>query len=394
LLRNSRADHVRRLLMPLRTSTPSTGMSGGQSPRRVRGPFAQVRRGISEFEDVSPKTFELIALLGRGSFAKVFKVRHKQRGQMFAMKVLDKRTMYSSNLMRYAMTERNVLAYCRHPYIVALHYAFQTPGHLVLVLQYCPGGSLQQMITGEKRLQESLARLFTAELLLALCHLHARQTIFRDLKPDNVVIDDEGHAMLTDFGLSKEGVSGIRGAKSFCGSLAFLAPEILLRRGHGHAVDIYNLGVVLFAMLTGMPPYFSRDPEALFLNIKSARLEVPSYVSKPARTLIEATMEREPSRRLGAAKTADVQRHPFFAGLDFDALSRRELPSPAFGACSQATPRPRQSASPPASPFEGGEKGACVRSRRRDGRFAPPVKAVVGWEFAAVPTPPVASRGC
>ena len=204
-----------------------------------------------------------------------------------------------------------------------------------------------------------------------------RSTVFRDLKPDNVVIDAAGHAMLTDFGLSKEGVLGQRGTKSFCGSVAFLAPEILLRRGHGHTVDIYNLGVLLFDMLTGLPPFYHPDRETLFANIKHARLVVPQYVPRTARSLIEALMEREPSRRplgppragpqacaprpnlvpsvcrvavrastrararrvsvcgaerstdaprerLGAASTADVQKHAYFADTDFRGLMRRE----------------------------------------------------------------------
>jgi len=201
------------------------------------------------------------------------------------------------------VTERNVLAYVHHPYIVRLHYAFQTPSHLVLVLQYCPRGNLQQLILREQKLQESISQLYTAEILLALIHLHDRKTLFRDLKPENVVLDERNHAMLTDFGLSKEGVAGSRGTKSFCGSVAFLAPEILLRRGHGHTVDIYNLGVMLYNMLTGIPPFYDRDRETLYANIKHKRLEVPESVPRAASALIYATMDREPSRRLGAEHT-------------------------------------------------------------------------------------------
>merc|ERR1719271_492178 len=142
---------------------------------------------------------------------------------------------------------------------------------------------------------------------MALSYLHDRQIVFRDLKPDNVVIDEIGHACLTDFGLSKEGVSALHGTKSFCGSVAFLAPEILQRRGHGHTVDIYGLGVLLFDMLTGMPPFYHPDRETLFTNILHAQLRIPYFVSQPAASLIQALTEREPPRRLGANRTSDIQ---------------------------------------------------------------------------------------
>merc|ERR1712054_10233 len=229
------------------------------------------------------------------------------------------------NLLRYAVTERNVLSYIHHPYMVSLHYAFQTRTYLVLVLEFCPGGNLQALIEREKRLPESLAQLYTAEILLALSHLHERSIVFRDLKPDNIVIDAIGHAMLTDFGLSKEGVSALHGTKSFCGSVAFLAPEILQRKGHRHTVDIYGLGVLLFDMLTGLPPFYHPDREKLYNNIKHARLVVPSDIPEDTADFIKATMNKEQSLRLGAHDSNDVKGHRYFHNVDFDALMRREV---------------------------------------------------------------------
>jgi len=338
-------------------------------------------------------------LLGKGSFGEVFHVKHKRTEQEYAMKVLQKTKIMSSNLLRYAVTERNILAYVHHPYIVNLHYAFQTPSHLVLVLQYCPRGNLQQLILCEKRLQESISRLYTSEILLALIHLHDRKTLFRDLKPDNVVLDEKNHAMLTDFGLSKEGVAGSRGTKSFCGSVAFLAPEILLRRGHGHTVDIYNLGVMLYDMLTGLPPFYHTDRETLFANIKHARLEVPDYVPRAARAFIYATMEREPSRRLGAEHTTDVKDHVFFAEIDFDAVLRREIPVPALsspqGQRWNGQPLSPLARASPESPFGRTDwAGWCARySRGREGQSARS-DPVCGWTFAEIPKPEASELAC
>ena len=163
------------------------------------------------------------------------------------------------NLVKYAVTERNVLSYTKHPFIVGLNYAFQTRDKLVLILDYCPGGDLGKVITREKRLCEDRARIYLAEILLALEDLHKRDIIFRDLKPDNVVLDSDGHALLTDFGLSKEGVQNNQGASSFCGSIAYLAPEMIRRIGHGKSVDWYLLGVLLYEMLVGVPPYYTHN---------------------------------------------------------------------------------------------------------------------------------------
>jgi serine/threonine protein kinase len=356
----------------------------------VRAPFARVRSNGPGSENVGPSSFELVKLLGKGSFGEVFQVKHKRNEQEYAMKVLQKTKIMSNNLLRYAMTERNVLAYVHHPYIVRLHYAFQTPSHLVLVLQYCPRGNLQQLILREEELQESISQLYTAEILLALIHLHDRKTLFRDLKPENVVLDEKNHAMLTDFGLSKEGVAGSRGTKSFCGSVAFLAPEILLRRGHGHTVDIYNLGVLLYNMLTGLPPFYDRDQQTIFSNIKYKRLEVPEWVPRAASALIYATMEREPSRRLGAEHTTDVKNHIFFAEIDFDAVMRREVPVPALtsltGQRRDEQPQSLLTRAAPVSPFGRADRAAgwCARySRGRDDQSAHS-GPVCGWTFAEI----------
>merc|ERR1712137_852921 len=222
--------------------------------------------------------------------------------------------------------ERNILTYIQHPYIVSLHYAFQTSAQLVLVLRYCPNGNLTQCIRRCIRLTEEPARLYSAEILLALVYLHSLGIIFRDLKPDNVVLDDSGHGLLTDFGLAKEDVTGL--TKSFCGSRAYIAPEILERKSHGRTVDIYGLGVVLFNMITGDPPFYSKSLSKLDHNIKHATLQVPKYVPFAAALLIHSLMHRVPERRLGAAQTVDIQNDAFFAPMDFDALMNRKVPVP------------------------------------------------------------------
>ncbi len=162
--------------------------------------------------------------------------------------------------MRYVKTERNVLSTVQHPFIVGLNFAFQTKSKLFLMLDFCPGGDLGKLIQKQGRIKEERARLYLAEIILAIEHLHSRNIIYRDLKPDNIVLDDEGHARLTDLGLAKEGVNDINsGTKSFCGSNAYLSPEMLKKAGHGKSVDIYLLGVLLYEMLIGKTPYYSEN---------------------------------------------------------------------------------------------------------------------------------------
>jgi len=136
-----------------------------------------------------------------------------------------------------------------------------------LLLDYAAGGNMSRALHKDRRFNEDRAKLYLAEILLAIEDLHKRDIIYRDLKPDNIVFDSQGHSLLTDFGLSKEHVTGANQAKSFCGSPAYLAPEMLKRAGHGKSIDWYLLGVLLYEMLVGIPPYYSNNKEQLYENI-------------------------------------------------------------------------------------------------------------------------------
>ena len=182
-----------------------------------------------------------------------------------------------------------------HPFVVKLNYAFQTTNELFLILQYCPGGDLSEYLQIEKRFNEYKSRIYVCEILLALEELHRNDIIYRDLKPDNIVLDSNGHALLTDFGLSKEGVFDEKLTKSFCGSYAYLAPEMVKKVGHGKAVDWYLLGVLLYEMLVGIPPYYDNDRQVLFQNIVHEDLDLPSFISSDARDLIGKVSQFIPS---------------------------------------------------------------------------------------------------
>lgn len=220
-------------------------------------------------EEITPEDFNYYKLLGKGSFGEVFLVTKKgdETKKFMAMKVLSKDKILGKNLKRYALTERNVMSVINHPFMVKLNYAFQTTSKLFLVMEYYPGGDLGKLITKKKVVSELEARNYIAELILAFEALHKNMIVFRDLKPDNVVLDSEGHCRLTDFGLSKEGIYN-NTTDSFCGSVAYLAPEILSKQGHSRTVDWYLLGLLLYELIVGLPPYYNAKKEILFENIK------------------------------------------------------------------------------------------------------------------------------
>lgn len=197
-------------------------------------------------------------------------------------------------MIKYALTERNVLSILHHPFVVHLNFAFQTTDKLFLILDYCPGGDLSQYLEIEKAFDEAKAKFYICEIILALEALHDQDIIFRDLKPDNVVLDDDGHALLTDFGLSRENVYDRDQAKSFCGSYAYLAPEMIRKKGHGKAVDWYLLGVVFYELVTGMPPYYHDEKEVLFRNIMNNELDMPRHLTPMAKDLIRKLLNKNP----------------------------------------------------------------------------------------------------
>ena len=200
-------------------------------------------------------------------------------------------------------------------------------------MDLCPGGELFSYIAGgnaQSRITELQAKVCFAELLLALEHLHSQRVVYRDLKPENVLVDAEGHLRLADFGLSKMEIGSADVTKTFCGSPEYMAPEMLARLGHGHALDFYQLGALLYELLTGLPPFYSQNRLKMYQDIISAsratELPVPGRVSKQAEDLVRRMLERDPAKRLANAK--EIKAHAFLKDVDWEKLRRREVPPP------------------------------------------------------------------
>eukprot|EP00736_Rhodelphis_marinus_P004792 Rmarinus@m.29730 len=293
-------------------------------------PSSSEGAGNAMYDKVTMDDFELIRVLGKGSYGKVMLVKKKDSGKLYAMKVLKKAAIIQKKQVQHTKTERHVLGSIKHPYIVTLHYAFQTPEKLHFVLDYCPGGELFFHLSRLGRFDEELTRFYAAEILLALGHLHAMGIIYRDLKPENVLLDEEGHLRLADFGLSKEGITeSTKGATSFCGSPEYLAPEVLEEKGHGKAVDWWSLGSLIYEMLTGLPAFYSHDRQKLFKNILQAQLTIPPFLSDSAADLVKNLLNRDPAKRLGSKDDMeDLKKHPFFKTVNWDDMMSRKLQPP------------------------------------------------------------------
>jgi serine/threonine protein kinase len=202
---------------------------------------------------------------------------------------------------------------------------------LYFVLDYCAGGELFFHLGREGRFSEDRARFYAAQIVLALEHLHSLNVIYRDLKPENVLLDHHGNVRLTDFGLSKENVVATdSGAHSFCGTPEYLAPEVLNRAGHGRGVDWWSLGALTYEMLTGLPPFYCKDRNQLFDRIRKGALEFPDFLSAEAADMLNALLSRDPTKRLGCGPldAEEIKSHPWFAPVDWVALLECRIPPP------------------------------------------------------------------
>ncbi|KAH0480004.1 MAG: hypothetical protein KVP17_004531 [Porospora cf. gigantea B] len=283
----------------------------------------------------TPQDFEILKLIGSGSYGNVFLVHSRLDNCHYAMKVLTKDAIVRKRQIEHTLTERRVLLRTQHPFVVSMYHAFQTPRKLFYVLKYCPGGELFFHLSSMGRFSEHKSRFYAAVVALALGHLHANGIVYRDLKPENIVLDLDGYPNLTDFGLAKDNMGRSR-TNTLCGTPEYLAPEVLKQEGHGYEVDWWALGALIFEMLTGLPPFYSKNREELLKNIKTGQLEFPAYLSANAMSLLRQLLKKNPEKRLGSycpdkSASPDVEQlkqHPWFAGIDWEALMDKRVQAP------------------------------------------------------------------
>jgi len=268
--------------------------------------------------------FDVKAMLGTGAFAQVALVAHKASGELYALKKMNRDHIMSENVTRQVVNERFVLGGFDHPCIAKLMATFKTRHSLFMLLEPCDGGELFARMKKARRLDERAAGFYASCVVLALGHMHSRSVIYRDLKPENIMILGNGYAQIVDFGFAKR----VYGGRTFtlCGTPEYLAPELLLTKGHGKGVDWWALGVLLYEMMVGVTP-FCFDPQTrrpntdlppteLYKNILNPQYELsfPSRLTQDACDVIEDFLSYDPLSRLGelTGGEADVQQHPFF----------------------------------------------------------------------------------
>lgn len=286
-------------------------------------------------KNFGPDDFEILKLIGKGTFGQVFQVRKKDTKRIYAMKVLSKKVIVQKKEIQHTIGERNILvrtASTESPFIVGLKFSFQTQADLYLVTDYMSGGELFWHLQKEGRFLEDRAKFYIAELILALRHLHQHDIVYRDLKPENILLDANGHIALCDFGLSKANLAKDDTTNTFCGTTEYLAPEVLLdEQGYTKMVDFWSLGVLVFEMCCGWSPFYAEDTQQMYKNIAFGKVRFPrDALSNEGRNFVKGLLNRNPAHRLGAKGDAEeLMAHAFFNDVDWSKLSKKML-SPPF----------------------------------------------------------------
>jgi serine/threonine protein kinase len=296
--------------------------------------YVEVTFQRTERKHYGPEDFEILKLIGKGTFGQVYQVRKKDTKRIYAMKVLQKKVIVQKKEVAHTVGERNILvrtAMADSPFIVGLKFSFQTLTDLYLVTDYMSGGELFWHLQKEGRFDEKRAKFYIAELILALQHLHKHDIVYRDLKPENILLDANGHIALCDFGLSKANLTQNATTNTFCGTTEYLAPEVLLdEAGYTKMVDFWSLGVLVFEMCCGWSPFYAEDTQQMYKNIAFGKVRFPrDTLTTEGRNFVKGLLNRNPKHRLGAKDDAEeLKRHPFFDDIDWVALTKKLLTPP------------------------------------------------------------------
>lgn len=283
--------------------------------------------GSSNGKKIGVEDFDLLHVIGKGSFGKVLQVRKKDTGRIYAMKVLNKKNILDNNELEHTRTEKEILQRLAHPFLVNLNYSFQTNDKIYFIMDYINGGELFYHLQKEHKFTPDRVKFYCAEIVLGLEYLHNSGVIYRDLKPENILLTEDGHICMTDFGISKQGLlaEDARTA-TFCGTPEYLAPEVLEGKGYTKAVDWWSFGTLMYEMLTGLPPFYSQDVQQMYFKIMHAKLEIPDSLDDDTKDILVKLLERDPNKRLG--DSALIKAHPYFKGSDWDKLLRKEIKAP------------------------------------------------------------------
>ena len=283
-----------------------------------------------DLKKVTLNDFKLLKVLGRGTFGKVVLVQYKLTKKYYAMKIMKKDVILESGQVTNTLLEKNILQNLNYQFLVGMDFCFQTQERIYFVMNFIRGGELFKHLLNCKFFPEEKAKFYSAIIGLALEYLHTHGIVYRDIKPDNILIDEDGYLKLADFGMAKM-LKDQEKAFSLCGTPEYFSPEIITREGHNKAADWWSYGILLYEMLFGIPPFYSKNTEKMFDLITKAELKFPKKinVSEDAKDLIKKLLIKNQDLRLGSEGGFEtIKKHSFFKGFDFKALEEKKLEAP------------------------------------------------------------------
>ncbi|EGT55425.1 hypothetical protein CAEBREN_25185 [Caenorhabditis brenneri] len=286
-------------------------------------------------DKITMEDFDFLKVLGKGTFGKVILCKEKRSQKLYAIKILKKEVIIAREEVAHTLTENRVLQRCKHPFLTELKYSFQTDDRLCFIMEFAIGGDLYYHLNREVQMNkegfsEPRARFYGAEIVLALGYLHANNIVYRDLKLENLLLDKDGHIKIADFGLCKEEIKFGDKTSTFCGTPEYLAPEVLEDNDYGRCVDWWGVGVVLYEMMCGRLPFYSKDHNKLFELIMVGDLRFPGKLSQEAKTLLQGLLVKDPLQRMGGGPedALEICRAEFFRSVDWEAMYRKEIEPP------------------------------------------------------------------
>ena len=275
------------------------------------------------------KDYEQLKTVGLGSYGRVRLCKHKKTGDIFVMKILKKNEIIKQKQVDHVYSEFNILINLKHPFIVQLlGYNFDDPKYVYFILEYIQGGELFTLLRTKRTFPIPQARFYIAHIITIFEYLHSKNIVYRDLKPENILINKNGYLKLTDFGFAKQ----LENEKTYtlCGTPEYLAPEIILNKGHGKAVDWWTLGILLYEMLVGIDPFSDDEPMKTYQKILKGKINFPKTINKDAKSLIKHLLTQDTSKRFGCLKSGvkDILNHRFFEGFDWKNFVYLSMPAP------------------------------------------------------------------